>query len=130
MDVQHALVILNVNFANWIIIWKVFVSNVFLELSCKVLLVLHATVLVQLVKLKPLIVYLANPNTTWITTPVLNAYHHVRIVNLRAFVWIVLPDIIIKVIIIANLVNILAQNVQILEILNAQNVKVATTWIH
>jgi len=64
MDVQHALVLLYVNLANRIITWMVFVSNVPLDPSCKVPLVLHATVLVQLVKLKPLIVYLANPNTT------------------------------------------------------------------
>jgi len=64
MDVQYALVLLYVNLANRIIIWMVFVSNVLLDPSCKVLLALHATVLVQLVKLKPLIVYLANQNTT------------------------------------------------------------------
>lgn len=64
MDVQYALVLLYVDLANRIIIWMVFVSNVLLDPSCKQLLALYATVLVQLVKLKPLIVYLANPNTT------------------------------------------------------------------
>lgn len=64
MDVQNVRVLLNVHLANKIIIWMVFANNVLLDSSYRALFALHATVLVQIVKMKQLIVYLVNQNTT------------------------------------------------------------------